>query len=447
MNEHVSASAQREVRDFLVPDLGEGLEDATVVAWHVEVGETVELNQPLCTLETAKAEVEVPSPFSGTVVETCGSPGDVLAVGSVLARIALSAPAPGGHPAASATPGLRAAPAPRETAEARAPESTTENTTENTTESTTENIVDPVENTVLVGYGTGGVAHTGEGRSRPRRPAPSRTGGRRAAEAAARTAGPLAEADRAAGERVGAGQEPGTGPGIPSGVDIPLSAVRARIAAHLGEAHRGIPAAVAVRTLDCAALGELRPRVDDEAERRGHGRVVTPFALLAWAATRAVAAHPILNSTFDARAAVIHQHRGVHLGVAVATERGLLTPVIRNAERLGIIEFAVELRRIGDGARRGDLPPIEMVGSTFTVTNFGVFGLESGVPIINSPEAAVLGVGSIEDRAVAAGGRIEARPTCSLTCVFDHRVCDGAQVGEFLATLAGLVEDPSRAVW
>jgi len=398
-------------RDFLVPDLGEGLEDATIVRWLVEVGEEVALDQPLCVVETAKAEVEVPSPYAGTLVERGGEEGETLRVGAVLARFA-----------------------------ARAPERTP----------------------TMVGYGT----DTSGDRSRrpaaaPAAPAGDGGAGSGGAGGAGRPLAkpPVRKLARDLGVDLAA-LAPGSGPGgivtredveraaaaPPTERRVPVTGVRSRVAEKVAAARRQIPDATCHVTADCSRLVEARRAIDEELDRRGAERVVTPFSLICALAVRALRDSPLLNASYveDGPEIVLHEH--VHLGVATATERGLVVVVVRHAEARDVLDLAGELRRLATAARDGTVAPADLQGSTFTVSNFGAFDLDDGVPVINHPEAAILGVGAIKPRPVVVDDQVVARSTVALTLAFDHRVCDGAEAGRFLADLRRLVEQPALAL-
>lgn len=360
---------------FLVPDLGEGLEDATLTSWSVEVGDVVELNQTLCTLETAKAEVEIPSPYAGRIVERCGEPGDVLPVGSLLVRIATDSDEP----------------QPR--------------------------------NPVLVGYGTDRAMDAS--RRRPR-----------AAPAVRKLAKDL---------HVDLGSlQPGSGRnGIITREDVmQVSGVHARMAERMALSRSKIPDAHASVEVDGTALMRLCERFS------AAGVGVTPFVLTLRLLTIALTRHPVLNSTWvdGDEGAKVHVHRTVNLGIAVATDRGLLVPVVADAQAKTTRELASRVGELVAAARDGSIKPAELQGSTFTVSNFGALGLDDGVPVINYPEAAILGMGSLKARAVVVDGEVVARPTMRLTCAFDHRVADGAQVAEFLCELRQLIEAPETAL-
>jgi 2-oxoisovalerate dehydrogenase E2 component (dihydrolipoyl transacylase) len=395
------------VNEFLVPDLGEGLEDATITGWNVAVGDEVELNQTLCTVETNKAEVEIPSPYRGQIVELGGAEGDTLPVGSVLVRIATSV--------AEAEP---VAPPPSANGTARKP--------------------------VLVGYGADDAMDTSRRASigdRPRAKPPVRK--------------------LAAELNVDLSKVTGSGPdGVitredvlgASGSSAPMpemAAVRGGVQAEMAHrmtlSRRQIPDAHASVQVDCSALLRLRDRMRDIANDESP---VTPFVLTLRLLTIALRHHPNLNSTWldTTDGPQIHLHPAVHLGFGVAASRGLLVPVVSDAHAKTTRELAVVVARLIRDARAGTLKPSELQGSTFTVSNFGALGLDEGVPVINYPEAAILGMGSLKPRPVVVDDEVVVRPTMSLTCAFDHRIVDGAQVAAFLRELRQLIEAPELAL-
>jgi 2-oxoisovalerate dehydrogenase E2 component (dihydrolipoyl transacylase) len=380
-----------EVRDFLVPDLGEGLEDATITGWQVAVGDEVALNQVLCTVETNKAEVEIPSPYAGRVVELGGDEGQTLPVGTVLVRIATDA-----------------AVAPRQP--------------------------------VLVGYGTDAgmdVTRRPPATSRPRAKPPVR---KLASEldvdmaAVAPGSGPDGIVTRA--DVLAAAGEPRQG-------DTVVGGVRLEMARRMALSRREIPDAHASVQVDCTRLLQVRDRLSEAATEP-----ITPFVLTLRLLTVALVRHPILNSTWvdTVDGPRIHVHPAVHLGIGVAAPRGLLVPVVTDAQQRTTRELAAVVTRLITDARAGTLKPVELQGSTFTVSNFGALGLDEGVPVLNHPEAGILGMGALKPRAVVVDGEVVARPTMTLTCAFDHRVADGAQVAAFLCELRDLVESPELAL-
>lgn len=206
--------------------------------------------------------------------------------------------------------------------------------------------------------------------------------------------------------------------------------------------HKEIPTAKASVEVICAELLRLRDRFVSAAPE------ITPFALTLRLLVIALKHNVILNSTWvdSGEGPQVHVHRGVHLGFGAATERGLLVPVVTDAQDKNTRELASRVAELITGAREGTLTPAELRGSTFTVSNFGALGVDDGVPVINHPEAAILGLGAIKPRPVVVGGEVVARPTMTLTCVFDHRVVDGAQVAQFMCELRDLIESPETAL-
>jgi pyruvate dehydrogenase E2 component (dihydrolipoamide acetyltransferase) len=424
-----------ESRDFLVPDLGEGLEEASVVEWLVPVTGSVALNGPLCVLETAKATVEIPSPFAGRLVERGGEEGDTLTVGSLLARIQVEAAAPDAnreHPSqASATrrtPTLVGYGADDEQDRSRRPGPVP--TIAVSPPSAPPSGARPAPAHALAKPPVRRLARTLNVDLAALVPGSGRDGiVTRDDVLAAAPAIPTAAAIAAAPEPGSDQDADGAPAGDLAGKTVPVRGIRARIAERMTISRSRIPDATCSVTADCGALLDLRGRLNATAERAGAAPVITPFALIARLLVRALTIHPGL-------------HGRVHLGVATATDHGLLVPVVRSAQAMSTLRLAQEIARLAETARAGTASPAELTGSTFTVSNFGALGLDEGIPVINYPEAAILGVGSIRSRAVVRNGEVVARPTATLTCAFDHRVADGAEAGAFLRELASWVEQP-----
>jgi pyruvate dehydrogenase E2 component (dihydrolipoamide acetyltransferase) len=431
------------VREFHLPDLGEGLTEAEIVRWLVAVGDSVTVDQPVVEVETAKAAVEVPTPFDGTVVATHGLPGEVIGVGSPL--IAVSA-----QPATPVPPtgGLEPQPS----------------------------------GTVLVGYGTETMPRRHRGGSRPGGrtvasspgPAQRRPGGptpvisplvRRLARehgvdvAAITGSGPDGLVLRVDVERAispapvvpertrpaGASEQPSRVSGvgefdIPEGAErIPLRGPRRVVADKLARSRREIPDATTWVDVDATELLAARDALEHDA-----GPHVGVLALIARFVVAGLRRYPDLNSRVDTRAGQITRLPCVHLGVAAQTERALVVPVVRDAHALTTEQLAAEIRRLTEAARAGALTPAELTGGTFTVNNFGVFGVDGATPIINQPEAGMLGVGRIIARPWVVGGALCVRQVTQLSLTFDHRVCDGGTAGGFLRFVADCVEQPAR---
>jgi len=376
------------IKAFVVPDLGEGLEEVTLTCWQVGVGDDVELNQPLCSVETAKAEVEIPSPYAGRIVEIRGAEGDVLPVGSLLARI--------------------------------------------DSEPTATNGQSSTRKPVLVGYGADDALDTS--RRRPK----AKPGVRKLAadllvdlNKVPPGADGLVSRD-AVLAAAGVGAER---PGVSYDV-LPVRGVHSQMAERMTLSRSTIPDAHASVQVDGSAL----MRLGDE--------VFSPFVLTLRLLVIALSHNKILNSTWveGPDGAQVHSHHAIHLGFAVAAPRGLLVPVIADAQDKTTRQLAECVARLIRDARAGTLKPAELTGSTFTVSNFGALGLDDGVPVINYPEAAILGMGSLKPRPVVVDDAVIIRPQMTLTCAFDHRIADGANVAQFLVELRGLIESPETAL-
>ncbi|MFD7918000.1 dihydrolipoamide acetyltransferase family protein [Streptomyces sp. NPDC059740] len=587
------------VREFPLPDLGEGLTEATIVRWLVEVGDVVEVDQPVVEAETAKALVEVPCPYGGVVTARFGEEGAELPVGAVLLTVAVHSPGEGdgdGDGGGTGT-GTGGRPAPAGTADARLP-ARDPDVPARSHEGEGEEAGSGSGN-VLVGYGTSSGAAAR--RRRVRRPVVTGAAGMSgaaagadAARSAASTTGPSADVRAAAGSgpadagdglRVPQGEgvpeaggpvavisplvrrlarehridlrdlsgsgpdglvvradveqaihraasrsaRPGPGAGLPAasgpsgapgapgagsrlttpagavptategpgsvvsagagaapaaagasspGRDVvtvnghspapdahlgragsrppeaagaglhgtsgsdgvvrtPLRGVRAAVAEKVSRSRREIPDATCWTDADATALLELRSRLNADG-----GPKVSVLALLARVCTAALARFPALNGSVDPETGDILRFSTVSLGFAAQTDRGLVIPVVRDAQRRTVEGLSVELGRLTEAARSGTLTPAELTGGTFTLNNYGVFGVDGSTPILNHPEAAMLGVGRIADKPWVHDGELAVRKVVQLSLTFDHRVCDGGVAGGFLRFVADCVERP-----
>ena len=438
-------------RVFNVPDLGEGLEDAEIVEWKVTEGDSVELNQPLVEVNTAKALVEIPSPYAGTILKLHGADGEVVKVGGPLVTFDVAEqpadePAEGGGPkreavlvgygvdqdskpkrrrrlqppgerkasAATAEPapapatpsratGVRATPPVRRLAREQGVDLSTVAGSGPNGRITREDVLQAAGPAVgpAVG-GRGEAAAQGEGRAR----APS----------GARAEGPP-------------GQD----------VRVPMKGVRRLIAQKMARSWQEIPHVTTFHPTDATWLEAFRRELTEES-----GNKVSGLAVIVRALVEVLRDHPNLNSTYDTKAEEIVLRRSYHVGVAADTERGLMVPVVRDVDRKGIATVAREMAEVVGRARDGTASPEDLTGSTITVTNYGVFGSQAGTPIINFPEAAILGVGSIRPQPAVVDGRVEARPVLTLALSFDHRILDGADADRAMQDLVRLVESPFR---
>jgi 2-oxoisovalerate dehydrogenase E2 component (dihydrolipoyl transacylase) len=500
--------------DFLLPDLGEGLEEAEVIAWRVQVGDRVSVDQVVADVETAKAAVELPIPFAGQVAALHAEPGATVAVGAPLISVTTE-PAP-----TLREPGVTAEPAASTFREPGVttpdPEATGDPDATGDPEATGVTTPDPeASGNVLIGYGT----RPSPRRARlARRPTPATTLGapplaadragsgpvpvispvvRKLAKdagldltriagtgpqglvrrhdvaqalaalrtpaptpastpteptpvpasakstpasleaAATTTTTPVAPVTSATGATPTpppvAGPEPGER-------RIPLRGARKLAADRLARSRREIPEATV--WVDADATGLLAARA--ELNARKPAEPVSLLALLARFALAGLRQYPELNARIDGDEVVIPAH--VHLGFAAQTDRGLVVPVVKDAHRLSTRELSAALARHTESARSGHLAPADLTGGTFTVNNYGVFGVDGSAAIINHPEVAILGLGRIIDRAWVVDGQVVPRKVTELTLAFDHRVCDGGTAGGFLRYVADCVESPLTAL-
>jgi pyruvate dehydrogenase E2 component (dihydrolipoamide acetyltransferase) len=397
-------------RQFLLPDLGEGLTEAEIVRWLVGVGETVVIDQPVVEVETAKATVEVPSPYAGEVVALHGAEGAVVDVGAPLISIG-EAVDPG---SGAVLVGYGTTDAPRRNRRNRAGDRPSHAElwsfagagalpTRETPQLNGPAVVSPVVRRLARDYGLDLTTVRGSGR-----------GGLivRADVERARTA---------PAEKAGDGER------------IPLRGLRRAVADKLSRSRREIPDATT--WVDADATGLLAAK-----QEAGVGIL----ALMARFCVAALHRYPELNSTVDVERSELVRLPRVHLGFAAQTDRGLVVPVIRDADRRSTADLAAEIARLTAAARDGSLAPAELIGGTFTLNNYGVFGVDGSDAIINYPEAGILGIGRLMPRPWVVDGELAVRTVTQLSLSFDHRVCDGGVAGGFLRYVADLVESPQR---
>jgi 2-oxoisovalerate dehydrogenase E2 component (dihydrolipoyl transacylase) len=368
-------------RVFAMPDLGEGLEEGEITSWLVAEGDEVALNQPIVEIETAKMTVEIPSPFAGVIAKLHAGAGDAVAVGAPLVTFSGVAGADAEDPVTA--------------------------------------VDDAVETSPPAAQAAGSVGATPAVRKRAKdlgidlaTVAGTGPGGRVTAE----------DVERAENEETGAAT-------ADTGAErVPVSPIRRTIARRMEQA-AAIPQVTTFRTVDATSLEAVRAELE-----------VSPLPVFIAALCRTIAGHPILNAAWADDAILVHPT--VHAGIAVDTERGLFVPVIRDAGSRGVADLSAEIRRLAEAAHAGSLSPDEATGATISVSNTGSYGSEAGTPLLNPPNAATIALGVIEPRAlVTGGGAVEARPACTISLTFDHRVLDGAAAGRALTDLVDLLED------
>lgn len=381
------------IENFRLPDLGEGLTESELVRWHVALGDRVELNQTIAEVETAKAVVELPSPFAGVVTALHAEPGTTVEVGAVLLSIDTGATAAGpasspAAPASQASQASHAAPAPREAN--------------------------------LVGYGAAPAA-TGHPVRRRRTTTPT---------------APIT--DTPASRRVGEPSEPGRT------TRVPIRSVRKHSAAAMVASAFTAPHASAWLSVDVTDAIDFLAELRDDPMLGNHH--FGPLALVAKAVCLALTRNRNVNASWDEAAAEIVEHHYVNLGIAVATARGLLVPNIKDAERMPLAELSDALAALAATARAGQTQPVALSGGTFTITNVGALGLDGGTPILNPGEAGILAVGAVRRQPWEHQGDVALREIMTLTLSFDHRLVDGAEAAAFLGDVAGLLRQPARAM-
>jgi pyruvate dehydrogenase E2 component (dihydrolipoamide acetyltransferase) len=446
-----------QVLEFRLPDLGEGLTEAEIVRWLVEVGDVVAVDQPVVEVETAKAMVDVPCPYAGVVTARFGEEGSELPVGSPLITVAVGAATPDGSTAAP---------------DDGSPEASGSSA--------------GGSGNVLVGYGTS-EAPARRRRVRPTPAAPAAANGRSVpaepveepeAGAPAVVDGPVPvisplvrrlarENGLDLKELTGSGRDglilradveyalraaavqtrpapvpsatPATAPATtPAGTRVPLKGIRGAVADKLSRSRTEIPDATCWVDADATELMRARAAMNATGAPK-----ISLLALLARICTAALARFPELNSTVDMAAREIVRLDAVHLGFAAQTERGLVVPVVKDAHARDTEALSAEFARLTEAARTGTLTPAELTGGTFTLNNYGVFGVDGSTPIINHPEAAMLGVGRIVPKPWVHEGELAVRQVVQLSLTFDHRVCDGGTAGGFLRYVADCVEQPA----
>jgi 2-oxoisovalerate dehydrogenase E2 component (dihydrolipoyl transacylase) len=426
-------------REFKLPDLGEGLTEGEVVRWLVAEGDAIALNQPIVEVETAKAVVEIPAPYAGTVVKLHADEGATLDVGAPLISVDTSggagtAPAPaaadpeqqlqatlvgpgerqqarrrriagharGGDGPAPAAPGPAPGPA--------APPQQRPKATPPVRRYAKDHGVD-LE--ALVGTGRDGRI--------TREDVDAALGD---AQPAAAAAGPVVRPPRDRSEE-----------------RVPVRGTRRQIAAAMTASAFSIPHVTEFLTVDATRLMELRERL--KALPAAADLKLTPLAVVAKALCVAVRSYPLMNASWDEAAGEIVVKGWVNLGIATDTPTGLLVPNIKDADTLGILDLAREVTRLTALARERKAAPADLTGGTITITNVGGFGVETGTPLINPPECAILATGLIAPRPWVVDGQLAVRQLMTTSVSFDHRIVDGANAAQFLAHLRDLLEDPA----
>jgi pyruvate/2-oxoglutarate dehydrogenase complex dihydrolipoamide acyltransferase (E2) component len=433
--------------EFRLPDVGEGIATAEIIAWQVAEGDRVREHQDLVEIQTDKATVVIPCPADGVITRLCGEPGDMLDVGSVLAVIEADGAAANGG-AGTPPPAPRAAPVRAQDGD---PASASARTGPPLAAPTTRRLARDLGVALeeVIGSGPHGrilredVERAAAGAAAPGAdppPGASAPGAASPADAPARAAAAASRAARALAAPPARRSETGA-----PGEVVPLRGVRRTIAHALTEAWLEVPRIIDYREVDATALVRTRASLRQRALDRGDdalAKALTPTPFAVRAVVLAARDHPYVNASIDLEVEEITLHGHYHVGIAAAGPDGLTVPVVHDADRRSLAELAHEIVALSRAARERKLRPDQLAGPTITVNNFGSLGTWMGTPIVRPPEVVNVGVGAIRDRVVAVDGAPLVRPTLVLSVAGDHRVLDGDGLSAFVDQLQKLLEDP-----
>jgi 2-oxoglutarate dehydrogenase E2 component (dihydrolipoamide succinyltransferase) len=404
--------------EIRVPTLGESVSEATVGTWFKKVGDTVKADEPIVELETDKVTVEVPAPASGVLTEILAANGETVGLGALLGQIAEGASAGAAAPVAAASAEKKveaAAPAAQPAAAASAMPAAPA-----AAKMLAENNIsaDQVDGSGKRGQVLKGdvIAAVAKGISTP-----------------AATAEPVKVVARVASSEADAPREE----------RVKMTRLRQTIARRLKDAQNTAAMLTTYNEVDMSAVMDLRNRYKDLFEKK-HGVKLGFMGFFTKAVTHALKELPAVNAEIDGTDIVYKNY--CHIGVAVGTDKGLVVPVVRDADQMSIAEIEKDIGRLGKLARDGALSMADMQGGTFTISNGGVYGSLMSSPILNAPQSGILGMHKIQERPVVVGGQIVIRPMMYLALSYDHRMVDGKEAVTFLVRVKESLEDPERLV-
>jgi 2-oxoisovalerate dehydrogenase E2 component (dihydrolipoyl transacylase) len=481
-----------ELKQFRLPDVGEGLTEADIVSWRVKAGDHVAVNQVIVEIETAKSLVELPCPWDGVVTGLLVAEGQTVDVGTPIIEVNVGADASGSAAgAAAAAPQVQT---PEEAAAGRGSQAPEDLVPPPPDEAGSEPGIEgtmkpkPERQAVLVGYGVKLGATTRRARKnrpggeRPAGPGPAGTGGNGAAAGSGNGHATALAGDRpaakppvrklardlgvdlavlagtgphgtitrddvqaAAGQAAAPAQAPARRTGLAGGEErIPVKGVRKHTAAAVTASAFTAPHVTEFLQIDITETMRALPRLRELPDFEGLR--VSPLLLVAKALLLAAARHPMINSSWDEDAQEIVVKRYVNLSIAAATDRGLLVPNIKDAHTLSLPELARELGQLATTAREGKTQPAELAGGTITITNVGIFGVDAGTPILTPGQAAILAFGQVKDAPWVHEGELAVRSVTTLALSFDHRIVDGDLGSAFLRDIGAMLTDPVRMI-
>ena len=420
--------------EFKLPDIGEGIAEAEIVAWHVKVGDTIAEDQQIADMMTDKATVEMESPVAGKVLELAGEVGDQVPIGSVLAVIE--------------TEGADRAAEPVEDSRDERPlaDGAVEATPEMAEELPVAAADDEPQRPKIAS------APRVEPEVAEKEPARGHVLASPAVRARARDLGIDLAKVKTASDRIrhsdldayllySGGSVPSRPSAARSDETIKVVGLRRKIAENMAEANRRVQHFTLVEEFDVTALEETRTMMNKD---KGSNPKLTLLPFLITAMSKALADWPMLNATYDDEANVITRHGAVNMGMATQTPNGLMVPVIRNAQALSIWQIASEILRLSDAARTGKAARDELMGSSITISSLGPMGGVTSTPVVNRPEVAILAVNKVEEKLVPIAGEIEIRKRMNLSLSCDHRVVDGWDAASFMQALKAYIENPLR---
>jgi len=401
--------------EIRVPQLPESVADATLVAWRKQPGETASRDENLADLETDKVVLEVPAPAAGVIKEIKVQPGATVKSGDLLAIFEAGVAAAAAS-AAKAAPSVAVVSAPAAKAAG--------------------DKLGPAARRVVEETGVDPAAISGTGRDG--RVTKGDVVAHAAKQAAAPAAAPAAVATAAKAQPKAVSAAP---PGPRAEQRVPMTRLRQRIAERLVQAQHTAALLTTFNEIDLTTINELRARHKDRFEKQ-HRVKLGFMSFFVKASIEALRKFPVMNAAVDGNDIMYHEYYDV--GVAVSTDRGLVVPVLRNAENMGFAEIERQIVDYGNRARVGGLALEDLQGGTFTITNGGVFGSLLSTPIVNAPQSAILGMHKIQDRPVVVNGQIVVRPMMYLAVSYDHRIIDGREAVQFLMAIKDCLEDPGR---
>ena len=393
--------------DVTVPQLSESVAEATLVSWHKKAGEAVSRDENLIDIETDKVVLELPAPGAGVIVEVLKGDGDTVVSGEVIARIDTAATASAGAPAAAA-PAAVAAP------KAAAPAS-----------ASAAGVAMPAARKILDEKGIAAADVAGSGR-----------GGRVTKEDAL-----AAQPKAAAAPALAAAPAVSIPLGDRPEQRVPMSRLRARVAERLLQSQATNAILTTFNEVNMGPIMALRKQYGDKFEK-AHGVRLGFMGFFVKAAVAALQKFPIINASVDGTDIVYHGY--IDIGIAVGSPRGLVVPILRDADQMSVADIEKKIAEFGAKAKDGKLSMEDLTGGTFSISNGGVFGSMLSTPIINPPQAAILGIHATKDRAVVENGQVVVRPINYLAMSYDHRIIDGREAVLGLVTMKEALEDPAR---